>query len=270
MADEWLRATSQPVPPVRIDTSAPNVARVWNYLVGGRDNFETDRRAARLLISAAPVMAEVGLASRAFLRRTVTYLAAEAGIRQFLDIGTGMPSGGNTHEVAQAAAPGARIVYVDNDPIVLTHARALLRSAAGGVSFLDADARDTGAVIAGASKTLDLTQPVAVVMIDILNFLPDPLEVMTGLLEQLPSRSYLALMQPTADEPLAAAAERWNRISPVQVYLRDRGAVEGWLARLGLDVIEPGIIELDRWRPAPGDPQYPGGMPLLGAVARKP
>src|ERR1700722_15765859 len=105
MSEEWLRATSRPVRPARIDTSVPNVARVWNYLVGGRDNFEADRRAARLLISAAPVMAEIGPVSRAFLRRAVTYLAAEAGIRQFLDIGTGMPTGGNTHEVAQAAAP---------------------------------------------------------------------------------------------------------------------------------------------------------------------
>jgi trans-aconitate methyltransferase len=270
MAEEWLRATSKPVAPVKIDTSVPNVARVWNYLVGGRDNFEADRRAARLLISAAPVMAEVGPVSRAFLRRAVTYLAAEAGVRQFLDVGTGIPSGGNTHEVAQAAAPGCRIVYVDNDPIVLTHARALLRSAAGGVSFLDADARDPGAVIAGASKTLDLTQPVAVVMIDILNFLPDPVEVMAGLVEQLPSGSYLAAMQPTADELLVAAAERWNRISPVQVYLRDRATIAGWFTALGLDLIEPGLVELDRWRPAPGDRRYPGDMPLLGVVARKP
>ena len=270
MSEEWLRATSKPVPPVKIDTSVPNVARVWNYLVGGRDNFEADRRAARLLISAAPVMAEIGPVSRAFLRRAVTYLAAEAGIRQFLDIGTGMPTGGNTHEVAQAAAPGCRIVYVDNDPIVLTHARALLRSAVGGVSFLDADARDPAAVIDGASQTLDLTQPVALVMIDILNFLPDPVAVIAGLIAPLPSGSYLAVMQPTADERLAVAAERWNQISPVQVYLRDYATVDGWLAGLRLDLIEPGLVELDRWRPAPGDPEYPGGMPLLGAVARKP
>jgi len=270
MSEEWLRATSRPVRPAKIDTSVPNVARVWNYLVGGRDNFEADRKAARLLISAAPVMAECGPASRAFLRRAVTYLAEKAGIRQFLDIGTGMPTGGNTHEVAQAAAPGCRIVYVDNDPIVLTHARALLRSEAGGVSFLDADARDTTAVIDGAGKTLDLEQPVAVVMIDILNFLPDPLAVMAGLLAPLPSGSYLAMMQPTTDKRLAAAAERWNRISPVQVHLRDRATVEQWIAALGLDPVKPGIAEVDRWRPLPGDPRYPGGMPLLGAVARKP
>jgi hypothetical protein len=270
MSEEWLRATSKPVRPAKIDTSVPNVARVWNYLVGGRDNFEADRRAARLLISAAPVMAEVGPASRAFLRRAVTHLAAEAGIRQFLDVGTGMPTAGNTHEVAQAAAPGCRIVYVDNDPVVLAHARALLRSAAGGVSFLDADARDPAAVIDGARQTLDLARPVAVVMIDILNLLPDPLAAMAGLVAPLPSGSYLAVMQPAEDERLALAAERWNQISPLPVFLRDRATVERWFAVLGLDLIEPGIVELDRWRPTPGDPRYSGGMPLLGAVARKP
>jgi hypothetical protein len=270
VSEEWLRATSRSVRPVKIDTSAPNVARVWNYLVGGRDNFEADRRAARLLVSAAPVIAEIGPVSRAFLRRAVTHLAAETGIRQFLDIGTGIPTAGNTHEIAQAAAPGCRIVYVDNDPVVLAHARALLRSAAGGVSFLDADARDPDSVIDGAGATLDLTRPVAVVMIDILNFLPDPVAVMAGLLAPLPSGSYLAVMQPTADERLAPAAERWNRISPVQVYLRDQATVEGWFAGLGLDLVEPGIVELDRWRSAPGDRHYAGGMPVLGAVARKP
>jgi hypothetical protein len=269
MSEEWLRATSKPVTPIKIDTTVPNVARVRDFLVGGRDNFEADRKAARLLISAAPVMAECGPASRAFLRRAVTYLVEQAGIRQFLDIGTGMPAGGNTHEVAQAAASGCRIVYVDNDPIVLAHARALLRSEAGGVSLLDADARDPAAVIDGARPTLDLERPVAVVMTD-LNFLPDPLAVMAGLLAPLPSGSYLAVLQPTTDERLAAAAERWNRISPARVYLRDRDTVGGWFSSLGLDPIEPGVVELDRWRPAPGDPRSPGGMPLLGAVARKP
>jgi hypothetical protein len=270
MSEEWLRATSKPVTPIKIDTSVPNAARVRDYLVGGRDNFEADRKAARLLISAAPVMADYGPASRAFLRRAVTYLAEEAGMRQFLDIGTGMPTGGNTHEVAQAAAPGCRVVYVDDDPIVLTHARALLRSEAGGVSFLDADARETAAVLDGAGETLDVKQPVAVVMIDVLSFLPDPLAVMAGLLAPLPPGSYLAIMQPAADKRLAAAAERWNKISPVQVYLRDRATVEDWIGALGLDPVKPGIVEVDRWHPAPGDLRYPGGMPLLGAVARKP
>ena len=155
-SQEWLRHTSRPMRPVKIDTDAPNVARVWNYLVGGRDNFEADRKAARLLVSVAPEMAQFGPASRAFLRRTVTYLAAEAGLRQFLDVGTGLPAAGNAHEVAQAIDPACRVVYVDNDPVVLSHARAVLRSTAGEVSYLEADARDPESVIAGATEISSL------------------------------------------------------------------------------------------------------------------
>jgi hypothetical protein len=243
---------------------------MYDYYLGGKNHFAADRELAEKVLASMPSVRTAARENRAFLGRAVRFLAAEAGIRQFLDIGTGMPTAGNTHEVAQAAAPGCRIVYVDNDPVVLTHARALLRSAAGGVSFLDADARDPAGVIDGARQTLDLARPIAVVMIDILNLLPDPLAAMTGLLAPLPSGSYLAVMQPAADERLAVAAERWNQVSPVQVFLRDRDTVESWFAELGLDLIEPGIVELDHWRPAPGDPRYPGGIPLLGAVARKP
>ena len=181
-----------------------------------------------------------------------------------------MPTAGNTHEIAQAAAPECRIVYVDNDPVVLAHARALLRSTAGRRQLPRRGRPRPRHDHRGGRPTLDFTQPVAVVLIDILNFLPDPLQVMAGLLAPLPSGSYLAVMQPTADEPLAVAAERWNQISPVRVYLRDRPTIEGWFTSLGLGLIQPGLVELDRWRPAPGDRRYPGGMPLLGAVARKP
>jgi hypothetical protein len=269
-SDEWLRMTPRPVPPVRIDTAAPNVARVWNYLVGGRDNFEADRKAAKLLISVAPALVEFGLASRAFLRRTVTYLAAEAGMRQFLDVGTGMPTAGNTHEVAQAVDPACRIVYVDNDPVVLSHARALLRSEAGGVSFLDADARDPAAIIGGASRTLDLSRPVGIVMIDILNFIEDAEGVLAGLVGAAAPGSYLVIMQPTPDELLSLAGERWNHISPIPVILRDRATVARWFTDLGLDLIEPGLVQLHRWRPEPEDPDCSDTLPLLGAVARKP
>ena len=270
-SEEWLRP-SRRVRPVKIDPDAPNVARVWNYLVGGRDNFEADRRAGRLLISVAPAMAEFGPASRAFLRRTVTYLAAEAGIRQFLDVGTGLPTAGNTHEVAQAVDPACRVVYVDNDPMVLSHARALLRSAEGGVSFLDADARDPASVIAGAARTIDLAQPVGIVMIDILNFIADADAdaVLAGLVGPAASGSYLVVLQPTPDEPLAIAGERWNHISPVPITLRDRATVERWFADLGLDLVEPGLVRVHHWRPEPGDPDCSDTLPLLGAVARKP
>jgi hypothetical protein len=269
-SEKWLGLTPRPLQPVKIDIAAPNVARVWNYLVGGRDNFEADRRAAKLLVSVAPALAEFGPASRAFLRRAVTYLAAEAGMRQFLDVGTGIPTAGNTHEVAQAVDPACRVVYVDNDPVVLSHARALLRSAAGGVSFLDADARDPASVIAGAGRTLDLSQPIGIVMIDILNFIEDADGVLAGLVEPVLSGSYLVVMQPTPDGQLEIAGERWNNISPVPVILRDRATVENWFTDLGLELVEPGIVPLHRWRPEPDDPPCSDAMPLLGAVARKP
>ncbi|HEY3883468.1 MAG TPA: SAM-dependent methyltransferase [Trebonia sp.] len=269
MDDEWLKATSRLIKPAQIDSSVPNVARVWNYLIGGRDNFEADRRAARQLVAASPVMAQVALASRAFLRRTVTYLAAEAGIRQFLDVGTGMPTAGNTHEVAQAADPSCRVVYVDNDPVVLTHARAGLRSAAeGATSYIDADARDTAAIIDGARHILDLTRPVGVVMIDILNFLEDASEVLGRMVAAIPAGSYLAVMQPVSDERLAMAAHRWNQVASMPIFLRDRDQIGRWFA--GLDLVDPGLVEVHQWRPGPGDPDCPGGLPLLGAVARKP
>jgi trans-aconitate methyltransferase len=269
VSEEWLKTASRTIRAARVDPAVPNVARVWNYLVGGRDNFEADRQAARQLVAAAPVMAEVAPASRAFLRRAVTYLAAEAGISQFLDIGTGMPTAGNTHEVAQEVAPSSRIVYVDNDPVVLAHARAGLRSSdAGATSYLNADARDTKAVIAGAGETLDLGKPVGVIMIDVLNFLEDAGDVLARLAAAVPAGSYLVVMQPSRDKRLTVAARRWNQLAATPVYLRDRDQVVRWLA--GLELIDPGIVEVHQWRPAPEDTDYPDGMPLLGAVVRKP
>jgi S-adenosyl methyltransferase len=272
VTDDWLKATARPVKLAQIDTTVPNVARVWNYLVGGRDNFDTDRKVARQLVAVAPVMGDVAPASRAFLRRVVNYLAGEAGIRQFLDIGTGMPTAGNTHEIAQEAAPESRIVYVDNDPVVLVHARALLRSSPEGVtSYIDADAREPGKIIAGAQETLDFDQPIAIVMIDVLNFIEGTAEVgaiIRTLLEAVPPGSYLALMQPAIDEELLIAQRRWNQLSPVPVWLRTRDEVASWLN--GLELVAPGIVDVDEWRPAHGDPEYPDGMPLFGVVARKP
>jgi hypothetical protein len=269
VSEDWLKATSRPVRPARVDSSVPNVARVWNYLIGGRDNFEADRQAAKQLVAASPVTAQAAPASRAFLRRAVTYLAAEAGVRQFLDIGTGLPTAGNTHEVAQAVDPSCRVVYVDNDPVVLSHARAGLRSSAEGTtSYLDADARDTCAIVAGASATLDLAKPVGVIMIDILNFLEDAGDVLGRLAAAMPAGSYLAVMQPSKDERLTDAARRWNQLAETPVFLRDRAQVARWFA--GLELVDPGIVEVHQWRPAPGDPRFPDGMPLLGAVARKP
>jgi hypothetical protein len=267
--EEWLNAISRPVKPVQIDATAPNIARVWNFLVGGRDNYDVDRRVANQLLTAAPFMEQAVPASRAFLRRVVSYLAGEAGIDQFLDVGTGLPTAGNTHEIAQAVRPACRVVLVDNDPVVISHARALLRSTPeGATSYLEADAADTPAILAGAQEILDMSRPVAVVMIDLLNFLEDAAGPVAKLMAAAASGSYLAIMHPAADERLALAARRWNRVSPVPVFLRGADEIAAWFA--GLDLVEPGIVEVHQWRPEAGDPACPDGMPLLGVVARKP
>jgi trans-aconitate methyltransferase len=269
VSDDWLKASSRSKRAAGVDSSLPNVARVWNYLVGGRDNFEADRRAARQLVAASPLMADVALASRAFLCRAVSYLAAEAGVRQFLDIGPGIPAAGNTHEVAQRVDPACRVVYVDNDPVVLSHARARLRSAdAGGTSYIDADARDTEAIVDGARATLDFAQPVGVIMIDLLNFIEDASDVVDRMLAAVPAGSYLAVMHPLRDERLAMAAHRWNQLAAIPVFLRERDQMTRWLA--SLEVIDPGLVEVDQWRPGTVDHDCPRGVPLLGAVARKP
>jgi S-adenosyl methyltransferase len=267
--DKWLNtASSRPVRADHIDPSTPSMARVWNYIVGGRDNFEADRVAVKRLLVAAPVLRTMRDAGRAFYRRAVTYLAAEAKVRQFIDISLGMPTSGVTHEAAQAVAPDSRIVYVASDPLALTHARALLRSSPdGAVSPVNADARDVGAILAGASQTLDLAEPVAVLMIDVLNFVEDASALLSQLVTALPPGSYVAVMQVVADERLASAAKRWSRIVPSRVFLRDHAQVAHWLR--DLELVEPGIVEVPQWRPAPGDPEFPGHVPLLGAVARK-
>jgi S-adenosyl methyltransferase len=272
VTEDWLRRASRPVRITRVDATAPNVARVWNYMTGGRDNFEADRVAARELIAVSPVMADVPQASRAFLRRVVRFLAAEAGIRQFLDIGSGIPAAGSTHEIAQAVDPASRVVYVDNDPVALAHARALLQSRPeGAISYLNVDAREPGRVIAAARRTLDLSQPTALLMIGVLNFIEGPglvAGVLSALVAALCPGSYLAIMQSAADDGLVAVQRRWNALAALPVWLRDRAEVASWLD--GLSLVEPGIVEVPEWRPDDGDPACPHGMPLYGAVARKP
>ena len=271
MADEWLKKTTRPVKVSQIDTTAPNVARVWNYLVGGRDNFEADRRAARQLIVLSPVIGQVGPAARAFHRRVIRFLTLEAGIRQFLDIGTGMPTAGNTHEIAQEAARQSRIVYVDNDPLVLAHGRALLTSTVEGVaSYVEADAADPAAILEEARATLDFGQPVAVVLLDVLNFIEDGArvgEILRTLRAAMAPGSYLAVMHPASDldASLAAAARRWNQMAATPVVLRSRAEVAGWAE--GLDLVEPGVVPVTWWRPEDTGP--PATVPLYGFVARK-
>jgi hypothetical protein len=258
----------------RIDASIANIARAWNYMVGGKDNFEVDREAARQLTEAAPVISVAAPASRAFLGRAVRYLAGQAGIRQFLDVGTGLPTAGNTHEVAQSVAPDSRVVYVDNDPVVLAHARALLTSDPAGVtSYIDADARDPGRIIAEARATLDFSKPVAVMMVDLLNFIDDDKEagsVVSALLGAVPPGSYLAVMHPASDlDPALLEAERrWNQLAAQRVRLRSREEVTRLVA--GLELVEPGIVTVPEWRPEHGEPVSGQLIPLYGLVARKP
>ncbi len=274
MTDDAVRGTTFSSPLLKIDITVANVARAWNYMVGGKDNFEADREAVRQLWQVAPVIRIAAPASRAFLQRAVRYLAGQAGIRQFLDIGTGLPTAGNTHEVAQSVAPECRVVYVDNDPVVLVHARALLTSLPGGVtSYVDADARDPGTIIAEARATLDFGQPVAVMMVDLLDFIEDDAAVRStteALIAAVPSGSYLAVMHPASDlDPALLEAEKvWNRLAPQRVRLRSREDVLGFLA--GLDLIEPGLVTVPEWRPDQDEPVPAEPIPLYAVVARKP
>jgi hypothetical protein len=274
VTDGWLKGAAHAVSMPRIDITVANTARAWNYMVGGKDNFEADREAVRQLIAAAPVIGIAAPASRAFLFRAVRYLADEVGIRQFLDIGTGIPTAGNTHEVAQSVAPECRIVYVDNDPVVLTHARALLRSCPEGVtSYVDADARDPGKILTEARATLDFREPIAIMMVDLLNFIGDDATVsstLSALIAAVPSGSYLTIMHPASDlDPALLEAERrWNLLASQRVKLRSREQVSGFLT--GLELVEPGLVTVPEWRPDAGDPVPTEMIPLYGVVARKP
>jgi hypothetical protein len=199
-----------------IDTTVAHPARVYDYWLGGKDNFAVDREAAEEVLRARPAILLNVRSNRAFLARSVRYLAGQAGMRQFLDIGTGIPSANNTHEVAQSVAPEARIVYVDNDPIVLAHARALLTSTSGLTAYIDADLHDTGTILAEAARTLDFTQPVAVMLIAVLHLIPDeddPWGIVSALMRAVPSGSYLVITHPASDieaRSAARAAQRYN------------------------------------------------------------
>jgi hypothetical protein len=263
------------VPPPRdIDTTVPHIARIYNYWLGGKDNFAVDREAAERVMQATPAILPGVRANRAFLGRAVRHLAADAGIRQFLDIGTGIPSADNTHEVAQGAAPDSRVVYVDNDPIVLAHARALLTSVTGTTAYLDADVRDPGGILAGAAGTLDFGQPIAIMLIAIMHCVPDeddPYGIVRTLVDAAPSGSYLVLSQPTKDmvpEQSAEAEATLTRAMQQKVQFRTHAEVSRFFD--GLELIEPGVVHLPEWRPdEPVDPDGPVTA-MWGGVGRKP
>jgi trans-aconitate methyltransferase len=258
--------------PPDIDTSVAHQARVYNYWLGGKENFAADREVGDKAMQANPDLVVAARANRAFLGRAVRFLAAEAGIRQFLDIGTGIPSVNNTHEVAQGVAPESRVVYVDNDPIVLAHARALLTSAPEGqTAYLDADARDLDMVLARAAGTLDFSQPVAITLLMILQMIEDPYALTSRLLRAVPPGSYLAISIPASDiqpEAVAAVARRLNEGTPgATVTLRGHAEVTRFFD--GLELLEPGVVPVNYWRPGPGGPDPAHELPAYAAVGRK-
>ncbi len=269
-------------PPVDLQTDRPHPARVYDYLLGGKDNFAADRAAAHEGMKANPNSLIPPRENRAFLRRAVRYLARDAGIGQFLDIGTGIPTSPNVHEIAQEANPRARIAYVDNDPIVLAHARALLTSGPDGkTAYIDADLRDVEKILSSpdVNDALDLSQPVALMLIAVLHFIADeddPHGVVARLMAALPSGSYLALSHLTGDFDPAAweGVAAVYRRSGVIMRVRTLPDIEQFFA--GLDLVEPGVVSLPRWRPDPADAGPPAETPtdaqvsVYGGVARKP
>jgi S-adenosyl methyltransferase len=260
-----------------IDTTVSHSARVWNYWLGGKDYYPVDREAGDRVAAMYPDIVLLARAARAFLTRAVLYLAGEAGIRQFLDVGTGLPTVNNTHQVAQSVAPESRVVYADNDPLVLAHARALLTSSPeGATDYIDADLHDPGKILQEAARTLDFTQPVAITLIAILHHISDygqARSIVNRLMEAVPSGSYLVLSHSTnviygavSDE----AVGRWNKFGKPPVTLRSPEQIVGFFD--GLELLEPGVVSTPRWRPDIAD--IGGGVPRevdqFCGVGRKP
>ncbi|MDG4795200.1 SAM-dependent methyltransferase [Micromonospora sp. WMMD1082] len=255
----------------RLNPHIPHSARWWNYLLGGNDNFAADRKVGDAVMAQMPEIRDIARAGRGFLDRAVTYLTAEAGIRQFLDLGTGLPSAGNTHEVAQHVAPESRIVYVDNDPLVLAHARALLVSSPeGATDYIDADVRDPDTILARAAATLDFSQPIAVLMVGILGHIsddhqPSPAQIVATFLDAVPAGSYLAINDSVITAKTAEAIET-ARDAGGDYHLRTVEEITAFFA--GLDVVAPGVVSTPFWRPKPHD--KPKELDVYCGLARKP
>jgi hypothetical protein len=258
-----------------IDISVTHSARFWNYLLGGKDNYPVDRRAAEQILAFIPSLRDTVRAERGFLIRAVGYLVETEGIRQFLDIGTGLPTANNTHEVAQARAPQCRIVYVDNDPLVLAHARALLTSTPeGATDYLHVDVRDPGSILRQAARTLDFTQPVGLMLLGIVNFITDTGEahaIVNRLLRALPSESYLVLSHPTAEvdgEAMHKAMRHWNESGAAPIVSRTPRQLTDFFD--GLQLLEPGVVSCSHWRPDHSDFGVPAEVFHFCGVGRKP
>jgi hypothetical protein len=272
VADDWT---------TRVNTGVPNPARIYDYLLDGKDNFPADRDVAEQLLAIAPVARDVVEDNRAFLRRAVRFLAGEAGIRQFIDLGSGLPTQGNVHEIAQAVAPDARVVYVDNDAMVVTHSRALL--AGDNTAAIRADLREPDVLLGHAElrELIDFDQPIALLLMAILHFFDDdedPYGIVARFRDALPAGSYLAVSHGTRDIPerldlspaamaeMGAKVERLYQLTTASLVTRTRAQVERFFA--GFDLLEPGVVEIQLWRPDGEGSKLPGGF--YGGVGRKP
>jgi hypothetical protein len=267
-----MTSSSAPDPELssRLNSQVPHSARIWNYWLGGKDNFAADRAVGDQVKQVYPEIVNVALASRAFLGRAVRFLAGEAGIRQFLDLGTGLPTVDNTHEVAQDVAPESKIVYLDNDPLVLVHARALLTSSPEGrTEYIDADVRDPDKVLRDAAATLDFTQPIALMMLGILGNVadddrPGPAEIVERFVGAVPSGSYLVINDSVVT-PETLQAVQAARSGGADYHMRTPEQIAEFFT--GLDLVDPGVISTPLWRPEPGT--EPAKLNVYCGVARK-
>jgi hypothetical protein len=264
--------------PAEADSSRPHSARIYDYFIGGKNHFAADRAAAAEVLRNSPSVRIAARENRSFLGRAVHFLAAEAGIRQFLDIGTGLPTTNNVHEVAQAAAPSSRVVYVDNDPLVLAHARALLTSSPEGrTAYIHADLRDAASILADPATraVLDFSQPIGLIMVAILHLVPDedkPGQALATLVDALPSGSYLAASHLTTEHDPVATSAGQDVMRRAGIAMQKRDSDE--FARLafgGLDLVPPGVVLVSEWRPDDEGPRpAPAEVNCYGGVARKP
>jgi hypothetical protein len=272
VADDWT---------ARINTGVPNPARIYDYFLGGKDNFPADRDVADQVLDIAPVARDVVEDNRAFLRRVVDHLTRSAGVRQFIDLGSGLPTRGNVHEIAQAVAPEARVVYVDNDAMVVTHSRALL--AGDNTVAIEADLRQPDSILEHPEvrELIDFDQPIALLLMAILHFVPDqehPLGIVARFRDRLPDGSYLAIshgsrdipvrpdMSPEAMTDMGTRVEKLYQLTTATLTTRTRAQIERFFD--GFELLEPGVVEIQRWRPDDRDPRLPGGF--FGGVGRKP
>ncbi|NEA22617.1 SAM-dependent methyltransferase [Actinomadura bangladeshensis] len=255
-----------PNTPGDIDVTRPSPARVYDYLLGGKDNYSVDRQAAEHFLSEWPAIAANARANRAWMVRVVRFLAGEAGIDQFLDVGSGLPTADNLHQVAQRITPGARVVYVDNDPIVLAHGRAILEDNVGS-RYFEGDAAEPDAIVDRAAEHLDMSRPVAVLLTSVLHYVPrDPAEVTGRLMERCAPGSYLAVAHITTEGASPELLERITEQFNGGLIPRPTPTIEGIFG--GLELVPPGLVDVQDWRP--DEPGERSELRLLGGVARKP